>query len=530
MFKKLITIICFISTFSFVDSSYSKDSAWYNMGKEAVGGVADGVSDRLSNSTGEDFTKFIKNLLKAGGNSLESKEFNDMAQKMGLAFQKMINQGFAAGGNSLESKEFTEMMKKFSKTISDTMVSTTKGVQAGVNESSAILRKTMDQISKELFEGMDYVANNGGKQMQQTFKKGGEIDRGMGQAVNTFTGNVNRAVQHLVHNNMMKASAIVVVAGGSYFILQYGIPFAFKMIERAWTRPKLIIESSQKGFWQAWFGASIPNKSMIFSFSLENRLNEIVQITSTIHKKIKEGKTNIKYRNLMLYGPPGTGKTLFATELAKRCGLEYVFMSGSSFSKFKDGEGIEALDELFAWANKTKGLLIFIDEAETFLLSRDKMDPQSKPYLLLNNFLNYTGTRSDKFMIVFATNHKDALDSAMYRRIDDLVEMPLPGKAERVRILNLYKETILMDRKQNESLFVQSVANVITEKQIQKIADATKGVSGSELEGIINSIKTSTDILDPAIVTVKLVDTVVEQAVTKHFTLTGGKFLGAIED
>jgi len=357
---------------------------------------------------------------------------------------------------------------------------------------------------------------------QQDFAEGSEASKGLESISNCL----NRTISPLI----IKSSIIFVVTAAGYFTVKYGIPVVAKMIERALMRPKLIIASSQKSYWELLFGKpKVKEVPMIFSPNLENRLNDIIKVTSMIHKKIKEGKTNVLYRNLMLYGPPGTGKTLFATELAKRCGLEYVFMSGSSFSKFKDGEGIEALDELFVWANKSNGLLIFIDEAETFLLSRDKMDPQSKAYLLLNNFLNYTGTRSNRFMFVFATNHKDALDSAMYRRIDDLVEMPLPEKTERIRILNLYKNTILMDTKQNGAEFAQSVEKILTPELIEAIADRTKGLSGSELEGIINNIKTSADILTPSVVTKKLVDTVVQQAIDKYKAFTGSHIHSVIE-
>jgi len=471
----------------------------YDMGKDLVRGAMDELGTRAANPSPEVVEKWLKSIMSGSGNSLNSKEFQMFSKEIGQTISKM-------------------------------MVDSTKGLQQGSKESTAILRNVMKDSSDELGAGIGEASDNFGKHLKNTFKNGSEVDQGLQQSVGLVTRNINRGVQSLIHNNAMKMGAIFVITAGSYFTVQYGIPFAFKMIERAWTRPKLIIESSYKSFYQRWFGGSIQEKTMIFSPDLENKLNEIVQVTSTIHKKIQEGKSNIKYRNLLLYGPPGTGKTLFATELAKRSGLEYAFMSGSSFSKFKDGEGIEALDELFAWANKTSGLLIFIDEAETFLLSRDKMDPQSKAYLLLNNFLNYTGNRSDKFMIVFATNHKEALDSAMYRRIDDLVEMPLPGKAERIRILNLYKDIILMNNKQNDSVFINSVANVLTPKAIEKIAIETKGLSAAELEGIMNNIKTSADILDPAILTMPLVNRIVQDAVIKYFSFTGGKFLGIVED
>ena len=316
----------------------------------------------------------------------------------------------------------------------------------------------------------------------------------------------------------------------------YSVPFAIRTIERNMKRPKLIIESSQLTAMeqlQALFLApekKKPMETMVFNPTLKKYLDDIVKIISTSHAKIKAGKTNIKYRNLMLYGPPGTGKTMFAKELARCSGLEFASMSGSSFAKFQEGEAIEALDELFAWAKKCNGLMIFIDEAETFLSKRENMDPQSKAYQLLNNFLNYTGQRSSNFMIVFATNHKDVLDSAMYRRIDDLIEMPLPSKKQRIDTLVLYKNKILMDIKQNEKTLTNSVSRFLTSAVIEQIADDTKGLSYGELEGIMNNIKTEADILDNPAVNADLIKTVVCRVVKKHQDFTGGKYLGSIED
>ncbi len=352
--------------------------------------------------------------------------------------------------------------------------------------------------------------------IQNSFNEKSDAQKAANTLIDFNTNNINRFMNNGILNNVTKFQTILLTSAILYFTAQYGIPMAFRMIERQLMRPKLIISSSKKGFFSSLFDSKETPTPMIFSSDLEQRLENIIQVTKAVHTKIKSGATNVKYRNLMLYGAPGTGKTLFATELAKRSGLEYVSMSGSSFSKFKDGDGIEALDQLFAWANKTTGLLIFIDEAEAFLSMRENMDPQSKGYQILNNFLNYTGTRSNKFMLVFATNHKDALDSAMHRRIDDLIELPLPVKAERVKILNLYKDIILMDNKQNDQTFIQSVLNVLTSTTIEQIAHKTDGLSASELEGIINTLKTDADILNPCTITHELIHTVVTQAIEKH--------------
>ncbi len=449
-----------------------------------------------------------------GTKSFDQAIANSMQTRINSYFQgfiQFVNSNDFDKGSKDFSKAGTKVLNRCSQSLSDFLQG--DDLKNANNDARKVLTDNMTQWGKEL---------------QKANKKGGDFDKGIQANVGVWS----RAFKTLVINNYLKMSAITAATVGAYYTTKYGVPFAFKMLERYITRPKLIIASSKKTLYESWFGpkTKLTPREMVFTPQLKTQLDNLVTMTKTINKKIKEGKTNVKYRNLMLYGPPGTGKTLFATELAKQCGLEYAFMSGSSFSKFKDGEGIEALDELFAWANKSKGLLIFIDEAETFLLQREKMDPQSKAYLLLNNFLNYTGERSNKFMIVFATNHKEALDSAMYRRIDDLVEIPLPGKTERIKILNLYIKNILLDAKQNGQKFINSVNTVLTQAKIEAIAEKTKGLAASEIEGIVYGIKTSTDILDPAIVTQPLVDEVVHQAVKKYLAFTNGNPLGTVED
>ena len=396
------------------------------------------------------------------------------------------------------------------------MTTNTKGFQTGSKESLQILDETAVTSAKQLTGIGKKLASEWSSATQDLTAKGSDIDKGIDSSINMAIRSSDKMVNNLLIKNMVKTGAVTIGIVTTLCIVYYGTPAVVRAVERIWTRPKLIISSSKKTLWQKIFGTKIQETPMIFSPNLEQRLNNIVEVTSTIQKKINSGSTNVKYRNLMLYGAPGTGKTLFATELAKRSGMEYACMSGSSFSKFKDGEGIEALDELFAWAQKSKGLLIFIDEAETFLSKRENMDPQSKGYQLLNNFLNYTGTRSDKFMIVFATNHKDALDSAMYRRIDDLIEIPLPGKPERIRLLDLYIHSILLNEQHNEPDFIKSVHQILTSHKIDEIAEQTVGLSGGEIEGIINTIKTDADICNPAILSNQVVNTAVHHAIEKH--------------
>ncbi|MBP6869823.1 ATP-binding protein [Candidatus Babeliales bacterium] len=392
----------------------------------------------------------------------------------------------------------------------------------------------IDGVNKNLKDNKvaEDLSKNGAKFVEEAFGKDSELYKKFKNITDDFVDIANNSYNSAILWNYMKTGVVTVGIAAAL----YSVPAAIRAVERNMKRPKLIIESSQltmaEKIHQLCFGAEKkkPMEAMVFNPVLKKYLDDIVKIVSKSHAKITAGKTNVKYRNLMLFGPPGTGKTMFAKELARCSGLEFAYMSGSSFSKFQEGEAIEALDELFAWAKQCNGLMIFIDEAETFLSKRENMDPQSKAYQLLNNFLNYTGQRSSNFMIVFATNHKDVLDSAMYRRIDDLVEMPLPCKQQRVDTLMLYKNKILMDSKQNEKSLTDSVAHVMNFQCIERIAQETKGLSYGELEGIINNIKTEADLLDNPVVTVNLVNLIVHRVVKKHQDFTGGKHLGFIED
>lgn len=325
----------------------------------------------------------------------------------------------------------------------------------------------------------------------------------------------------LIKRNLCLSGGIIVLTVGGSAFAYFGTRTGWRVIERNLMRPKLIIASSRKSLLQLIQERLLKKKEapypeMIFDKELERRLKDIVRATQNIYAKTKAGATNVKYRNLMLWGPPGTGKTMFAKKLAIESGLEWAYMSGSSFAKFSDGEGIQALDELFTWANKSDGLMLFIDEAEAFLARREQMDLNSKAYQLLTNFLNYTGERSNKFMIVFATNHKHMIDSAVHRRIDDLIELPLPKAPERFRVLKLYCNKILFDEKQNGRMFVDSAHLFVDDAKLTEIAGLTDGLSNGDLEGIINTIKTDADITDYGLVTDDVVDRAIQHALEKY--------------
>lgn len=377
--------------------------------------------------------------------------------------------------------------------------------QLGDRSQEVVIR-----LGTSLEQGIGGAVKVGIEHLEEALKEGG-----------TLQTRLNSILLHTMQRNLAISGSIVVLTiGGSTFVY-FGTRTGWRLIARNLMRPKLIIDSSRKTVLariqeRVFAKKHPPTPEMICSKELEERLRDIVRATRNIYEKTNAGATNVKYRNLMLWGPPGTGKTMFAKRLARESGLEWAYMSGSSFAKFHGGEGIEALDELFAWANRSKGLLLFIDEAEAFLAQREQMDINSSAYQLLTNFLNHTGERSNTFMLVFATNHKRMLDTAVHRRIDDLIEMPLPKVPERFRVLALYRNKILFDIAQNGAVFVDAARMALSDTKVLEMAEQTEGLSNGDLEGIINVIKTDADITDTGLVTLQLVDRAVRRALEKH--------------
>jgi len=218
----------------------------------------------------------------------------------------------------------------------------------------------------------------------------------------------------------------------------YGAKLTYNYLEATLGKPVLVRESSRHD-WKHFIKEKILRRK-----TEEANLEEVI-LPENMSRKLKfladDTKSSVAnqlpFRHVLFYGSPGTGKTMFAKKLAAYSDMDYAIMSGADFSQFQNGEDIHQLHKLFDWADQSKkGNVIFIDEADAFLRDRRLMDNQGKN--LVNAFLSRTGTSSEKFMLVFATNYEDELDPAALSRIHKKVHFPLPALEERIKIFNLY--------------------------------------------------------------------------------------------
>lgn len=177
-----------------------------------------------------------------------------------------------------------------------------------------------------------------------------------------------------------------------------------------------------------------------------------------------------------LTGPPGTGKTLFARNLAHHSGLDYAVLTGGDIAPL-GRDAVTELHKLFDWAKTSRrGLLLFVDEADAFLQSRETSKLSEDQRNALNAFLFRTGTESDQFMMVYASNQPAQFDEAVLDRIDEMVSFDLPGTQERRKMIAMYIDMYLLNP---PGRFTRKVETVdIGQKEIEEVVMQTDGFSG----------------------------------------------------
>ena len=145
-------------------------------------------------------------------------------------------------------------------------------------------------------------------------------------------------------------------------------------------------------------------------------------------------------RRVLLYGPPGTGKTTAAEGLAAELGLPLVVVRLDSLISSYLGETASNLRRVIDYAGTGQFVVVF-DEFDA--IGRDRDDPQEHGELkrVVNAFLQMIESYCGPSLLLAATNHEKLLDTALWRRFDDVVEFRRPTVHQIRRLLRLRLST-----------------------------------------------------------------------------------------
>ncbi len=165
----------------------------------------------------------------------------------------------------------------------------------------------------------------------------------------------------------------------------------------------------------------------------------LLEAANPIVARKKKGDTQEARNGILLFGPPGNGKTGVAEALAGELGLPLLMLDYSKVVSQWVGETPRRLAAGFKQAKSMGPCVLFIDEIDSFAVSRDAGASRSQEAdnivnLLLTELVNI---RQYPVIVVAATNRLEKLDAAAIRegRFDFKIEVTAPDEEARIGLL-----------------------------------------------------------------------------------------------
>jgi SpoVK/Ycf46/Vps4 family AAA+-type ATPase len=181
--------------------------------------------------------------------------------------------------------------------------------------------------------------------------------------------------------------------------------------------------------------AQVADEALIVSPALRADLDALM-LRCRMRDDLVEGlgaSARTRYRpgvRALFIGPSGTGKTLAAGWIATRLGLPLYRVDLASVTSKYIGETEKNLSQLLARAEQAEVILLF-DEADSLFGKRTEISDANDRFAnaqtnyLLQRIENYDG------IVLLTSNSQARFDDAFTRRLDSVIEFPLPGPEER---------------------------------------------------------------------------------------------------
>lgn len=180
------------------------------------------------------------------------------------------------------------------------------------------------------------------------------------------------------------------------------------------------------------------------------------------------------FKGILLFGPPGTGKSYLAKAVATEADSLFISVSSADLISKWQGESEKLVRNLFEMAREAEGsrAIIFLDEVDSLCGSRQEGESDSSRRVKTEFLVQMDGVGKTEggVLVLGATNVPWAIDSAIRRRFEKRVYIPLPEKTARTFMVKLH---------------LGDTPNDLKEEDFVKIGELTEGASGSDIEVMV---------------------------------------------
>ncbi len=202
---------------------------------------------------------------------------------------------------------------------------------------------------------------------------------------------------------------------------------------------------------------SSENVFQIERILLENRKSEVLK---------SYGLKSID--KILFYGPPGSGKTISAEAIAYELELPFVVIRIDSIVSSFLGETSSNLRKIFDYIQKNRMVVLF-DEFDSIGRERSDTSEHGEIKRVVNALLQMFDTYNGNSILIAATNHEKNLDSAVWRRFEEVLYFSLPDNNQIMKLLEMKLRGVRRNLK----------------KEIPSLAILFKQMSHADIERII---------------------------------------------
>jgi len=195
-------------------------------------------------------------------------------------------------------------------------------------------------------------------------------------------------------------------------------------------------------------------EDVVLSDENSSLLEEILQ---ELHKsEILKSYGLYPVDRLLFCGPPGCGKTLTAEVVASELGLPLSIIRIDSVISSYLGETASNLRQVFDFISSVPMVVLF-DEFDALGKERDDDAEHGELKRVVNAFLQMLDNFEGKSLLIAATNHDQILDSAVWRRFDEVLVFDLPNIEQLRRLLSVKLRGFKRDFEIEEAEFVSQL-------------------------------------------------------------------------